>query len=231
MKRLLKATIILPLRVALIALGVLGGANSAGAQAVGVLSQLDGRASPSLRAQVRLVADSLTRAGLPVGPLVDKTLEGISKGADDQRIMVAVRGIAGELGVARRALGPSSDDELTAGVAALRAGSSAAGLTELRRALPGRPLIVPLSVLASLLVDGAPAPSAIVAVVSNARQRSDVALLAYGRGVARDIASGVSPLTAMSGSTSTVISAMSLPTAAPPAKISPSHLLPAKPRP
>jgi len=193
MKRLLDTVAISFAAVAI----VVGGASVANAQGIGALRQLDGRASASLKAQVTAVADSVARAGLPVAPLVDKTLEGISKGADDNRIMVAVRGVANDLGVARRALGPSSDNELSAAVAALRAGSTPAGLTRLRKELPGRQLVVPLSVLASLIVDGAPAPSAIVAVVANARQNDDTGLLAYGRSVSHDIAGGVAPLTAI----------------------------------
>jgi hypothetical protein len=193
MKRFI-TTVAGSLAVMMIALAGNGVAN---AQGIGALRQLDGRASASLKAQVTTVADSLARAGLPVAPLVDKTLEGISKGADDRRIMIAVRGVASDLGIARRALGPSSDNELAAAVAALRAGSTPAGLTQLRKELPGRPLVVPLSVLASLIVDGAPAPSAIVAVVANARQNDDSVLLAYGRTVSHDIAGGVAPLTAI----------------------------------
>src|SRR6185312_2430013 len=148
--------------VATLLAAVVSVASVAGAQGTGALRQLDGRASAPLKAQVTAVADSVARAGLPVAPLVDKTLEGISKGADDNRIMIAVRGVANDLGVARRALGPSSDNELSAAVAALRAGSTPAGLTRLRTELPGRQLVVPLSVLASLIVDGAPPQSAIV---------------------------------------------------------------------
>jgi hypothetical protein len=184
----------------LVSYTLVGGAsaNAQSAQATSTLRQLDGRASALLRAEVTSLADSVARAGLPVAPLVDKTLEGVSKGADDRRIMIAVRAVASELRVARQALGPSSESELSAGVAALRAGSSAGELTQLRQALPGRPLVVPLSVLASLLVDGAPPPSALVAVVSNAKQRNDADLLAYGQVVSQDIANGIAPLTAIS---------------------------------
>lgn len=172
-------------------------APAAGAQAAGTLRSLDGRASAALKAQIATVADSVVRLGLPVAPLIDKALEGISKGANDQRILAAVRGMARDLGIARDALGPSSEAELAAAVAALRGGSSSAQLSRLRNELPGRPLVVPLSVLASLLVDGAPASSAVVAVVTNARQSDDAALIAYGRGVSSDIAKGVAPLTAI----------------------------------
>lgn len=205
------------------------GSSVANAQGTGALRQLDGRASASLKAQVTAVADSIAHAGLPVAPLVDKTLEGISKGADDNRIMIAVRGVANDLGIARRALGPSSDNELAAAVAALRAGSTPDGLTQLRKELPGRQLVVPLSVLASLIVDGAPAPSAIVAVVANAKQQNDSGLLAYGRSVSHDIAGGVAPLTA--------ITTMQMPAAAAPHTFKPAFTggktvpLPAPPKP
>ena len=189
-----------------VAMFAIGGTGVLHAQSAVTLRQLDGRASPSLKSQVSLVADSLVHAGLPVAPIVDKTLEGISKGASDQRIMVAVRGVATELGVARRALGPSSDHELAAAIAALRAGSSADELGRLRKELPGRALTVPLSVLASLLVDGAPSSSALVAVVATARQRDDANLLAYGRAVSLDIASGVAPLTAIMSANGSVTS-------------------------
>jgi hypothetical protein len=212
-----------------LALMLAGGVHVAAAQATGALRQLDGRASSSLRAQVTVVADSVARAGLPVAPLVDKTLEGISKGADENRIMMAVRGVANDLGVARRALGPSSDNELTAAVAALRAGSTPAGLTQLRRELPGRPLVVPLSVLASLVVDGAPAPSAIVAVVANARQRNDSDLLAYGRTVSHDIAGGVAPLSAITSASQASLRTMT--TAAQPAFTGKTVPLPSTPKP
>lgn len=217
-----------------VALAVVCGSTVASAQSAGggsaSLSQLAGRASASLTAQVAAVADSVARAGLPVAPIVDKTLEGISKGASDQRIMVAVRGVALELGVARRALGPSSDPELVAAVAALRAGSTSDVLGQLRKALPGRSLVVPLSVLASLLVDGAPSSSAMVAVVTTARQRDDATLLAYGQAVSRDIASGVAPLTAMASPRGSGITLNSVTALRPGTAGSPSPLKP-KPKP
>lgn len=161
---------------------------------------LDSRASVALRAQVSTLADSIVRAGLPAAPLIDKALEGISKGADDRRIMLAVRAVATDLGVARTALGAVSDAELSAGVAALRAGAGSAGIARLRRTLPGRNLVVPLSVLASVMVDGAPAASAVVAVAAAAQQRNDTGVLAYGRSVSHDIASGVTPAVALTSS-------------------------------
>lgn len=214
-----------------VAMFAIGGTGVVHAQAAVTLRQLDGRASPSLKSQVSLVADSLVHAGLPVAPIVDKTLEGISKGASDQRIMVAVRGVATELGVARRALGPSSDHELAAAIAALRAGSSADELGKLRKELPGRSLTVPLSVLASLLVDGAPSSSALVAVVATARQRDDANLLAYGRAVSLDIASGVAPMTAITSARGSGVTLNSITTSLPTAAPTPPSLPKPKPKP
>lgn len=170
-----------------------------GSQITGI-SALDGRASVDLRTQLATLADSIERAGLPAAPLLDKALEGLSKGADDRRIMLAVREVAVDLGVARAALGTASEAELSAAVAALRAGAGPDGIASLRRALPGRNLVVPLSVLASVMVDGAPAASAIVAVTAAAQQRTDGGVLAYGRAVSHDIAGGVTPATALKSS-------------------------------
>ena len=60
-----------------------------------------GRLDPGVRAAVVAIIDSARASGLPVEPLVDKALEGMSKGAPGPRIIVAVRGLAGKLGIAR----------------------------------------------------------------------------------------------------------------------------------
>lgn len=168
------------------------------AQQTASLTGLDRRVSHALRERIGLVADSAVAAGLPVGPLIDKTLEGASKHADDQRILVAVHAMLVDLRVARRALGASaSEEELTAGVAALRAGVSPAALTGLRRSLPRRMLTVPLSVLAALVTDGAPTALATTAVINNASRAGDSDLLEFGRTVAHALAGGVPAQTAL----------------------------------
>ncbi len=140
------------------------------------------------------LADSASAAGLPVGPLVDKALEGASKHADDNRIVAAVRAVMTDLGLARRSLGASASvGELTAGVAVLRAGVSPSTLAAIRRSLPRRPLTVPLSVLGSLVVQGAPVASATSTVVDYAMRNDDERLLVFGGDVARSIARGVPP--------------------------------------
>jgi len=49
-------------------------------------ARLAGRLSPAARADVEAVLDSARRDGLPVEPLVDRALEGATKGADDARM-------------------------------------------------------------------------------------------------------------------------------------------------
>lgn len=156
------------------------------------VSQLDGRVSTFLKQRVESITDSAAAEGLPTGPLIDKALEGASKHADESRIISAVRLMIMDLRRARHALGASaSEDELTAGVAALRAGMAPSALAKLRRLLPRRTLTVPLSVLAALVIDGAPPALATDAVVDNAMRGDDRHLLDFGRAVARSLAGGV----------------------------------------
>lgn len=189
------------------------------AQQAPTLAQLDGRVSSHLRRAVVAIADSAAAAGLPVAPLVDKALEGASKHADDARIIAAVRTVMTDLGVARNSLGSSaSEGELTAGVAALRAGVSPSALASFRRSLPRRPLTVPLSILGALVMEGAPVASAATTVVDYARRGDDEQLLMFGRDVARSIASGVPAEAALSRTVGTETS--SLPTSNHPAPLS-----------
>ncbi len=104
---------------------------------------------------VQLAVDSATADGLPADPLVQKALEGWSKGADSARIVTAVRSLAASLASARLALGGVAPvGDLIAGAAALRAGAAPASLTTLRGLRRSDPLAVPLSVLADLLTAG-----------------------------------------------------------------------------
>lgn len=169
------------------------------AQRAPALSQLDGRVSSSLKRVIVVLTDSAAAAGLPVAPLVDKALEGASKHADDARIIAAVRTVMTDLGIARNSLGSvASESELTAGVAAIRAGVSPAALASFRRSLPHRPLTVPLSILGALVMEGAPVASAATTVVNYARRGDDEQLLIFGQDVARSIASGVPAEAALS---------------------------------
>jgi len=154
--------------------------------------RLGGRLDEPTRAAVAALVDSARAAGLPATPLVNKALEGASKGADGARITAAVRALAGDLTRARAALGPTaSEPELVAGAAALRAGAAPAFLARLRSEYPGAPVVVPLAVMADLVARGVPADTAGRAVLALARAGvRDAELVAFRQSVERDIALG-----------------------------------------
>ncbi|MGD2135154.1 MAG: hypothetical protein PVF27_03295, partial [Gemmatimonadales bacterium] len=77
------------------------------------------------RAEVEALVQAARADRLPTEPLIDRALEGASKGADSRLIVAAVRSLASELATAREALGRQSDSaELVAGASALHAGAA-----------------------------------------------------------------------------------------------------------
>ena len=48
------------------------------------------RLAPTIRPQVAAIVDSADGAGLPTGPLIQKALEGTTKGASDLAVVSAV---------------------------------------------------------------------------------------------------------------------------------------------
>jgi len=176
-----------PLMLALL-LGalVLPGAATAQTQ------RLAGRLDERTRAEVVALVDSARGAGLPADPLVNKALEGASKGADGPRIVAAVRALAGGLTRARGILGAgATEPELVAGAAALRAGAPPAFVERLRRDYPREPLVVPLAVMADLVARGVPADTAAQSVLALVRAGvREAELVAFRQSVERDIALG-----------------------------------------
>jgi hypothetical protein len=151
------------------------------------------RLDPETRSLVVAVVDSARAAGLPTEPLVQRALEGTTKGAPGTRIIAAVRRLTVDLGVARTALGArASAPELEAAVAALRAGATPQLLTRLRD-VRRPPLTMALSVLADLVASGVPADSASAAVLALAPNAHDADLAEFRRAVERDISLGVPP--------------------------------------
>jgi hypothetical protein len=156
------------------------------------------RLDPNTRATVVAIVDSARSIGLPSEPLVQRALEGTTKGAAGERIVLAVRRLAGDLGTVRAALGNSSTPpELEAAVAALRAGASTQLLAKLRAARRP-PLTMALAVLADLVASGVPADSAAAAVLALAPRARDADLVEFRRAVERDIALGAPPAAATS---------------------------------
>ena len=161
-------------------------------------ARLAGRLSPAARADVEAVLDSARRDGLPVEPLVDRALEGATKGADDARIVAAVRRLAADLGAARDAFGPGvADAEVSAGASALRAGARSEDLTRLRTLRPRQSVTVAAAVLTDLVALGVPSDTATAAVLSLAGLADDATYLAFRRNVERDVALGATPVAAL----------------------------------
>jgi hypothetical protein len=151
------------------------------------------RLDPDTRAAVAAVVDSAHGIGLPVEPIIQRALEGTTKGAPGPRIVAAVRRLAVDLGTARTALGTSaSEPELEAAVAALRAGATPQVIAHLRD-VRRPPLTMALSVLADLVASGVPADSAAAAVLALAPKARDADLVEFRRAVEHDIALGAPP--------------------------------------
>jgi len=170
---------------------LLGGLALPGA-AQAQTQRLAGRLDERTRAEVAALVDSARGAGLPADPLVNKALEGASKGADGARIVAAVRALAGGLARVRAILGAgATEPELVAGAAALRAGAPPAFVERLRRDYPREPLVVPLAVMADLVARGVPADTAAQSVLALVRAGvHEAELVAFRQSVERDIALG-----------------------------------------
>jgi hypothetical protein len=140
-----------------------------------------GRLDAGARPLVAVVIDSAWAAGLPTEPLVQRALEGATKGAPGPLIVSAVQRLAADLGRARAALGAgATPPELEA------------GLRRSRR----QPITVPLAVLTDLVASGVPVDSAAAAVLALAAGTRDADLIDFRRAVERDIALGAAPTAA-----------------------------------
>jgi hypothetical protein len=185
------------------------GAHSAAAQ-----EQPDRTLPTQLSAQTRAtlerLIDSARVAGLPVDPLYSKVREGVFRSADEPRVIAAVQRLGRDLGDARSALGDSaSNEEITAGANALRAGIRPADLSRLRESRGRRgdhPLTVALVVLADLATRGVPPAMAAASVTELVtRNVSDGSLLSFRQNVERDLVGGRSPASALDARTKSMI--------------------------
>ncbi len=161
-------------------------------------ARLEGRLDPATAQVIARVVDSATSYGLPPGPLVNKALEGASKGAAPDRIVVAVRTLAADLRAARAALGPAaSEAELVAGVGALRAGAEGDVLARVKRARGESSALLPLAVLTDLVAQGIPVDRAATVILGLAERRAaDAQYRTLPRAHGRGGASGVGPASA-----------------------------------
>jgi hypothetical protein len=163
-------------------------------------TRLVSRLEPRAQALIIPIVDSAARSGLPVEPLISKALEGQGKRAEPARIAAVLRSYANDLRAAQSALGPlSSEDEITAGAAALRAGVPIRELIRIRSARTGTRIASALTVLGGMLSRSVPADTAsalvyaLVRVGATDQQISDV-----GKDIEVDILAGRAPATVAS---------------------------------
>jgi hypothetical protein len=174
--------------------------RSVGAQATtsGSAASARPQLSEPLRSRIDRIADSAAAHGVPADPLFMKAAEGVLKGADESRIVEAVRRLALDLESARGALGPAATNaELVAGASVIHAGVSAARLHDLAAASArpaGTSLVMPLVVFADLLERKVTADVATSAVAALLRRGAvDAEFVTLRSAIERDIASGKAP--------------------------------------
>jgi len=179
---------------------------SAGLRAQDVQARLDRRVSPEVQRAVRSIAADAAAQGLPVDPLVQKAIEGAAKGVPNDRVIAAVRALAGRLGEAKEAVraggvAAPNAEVVEGGADALNAGISARQVSDLVRvSRPPQDPALTLRVAATLSALGVPAQQAIELVqetISAGRSQSD--LLALPGEVQAGLARGATPAQAAAG--------------------------------
>ncbi|HXD59195.1 MAG TPA: hypothetical protein VE966_03940 [Gemmatimonadales bacterium] len=185
---------------------VLGATLTGALSAQDVQARLDGRVSPEVRRAVRSIAADAAAHGLPVDPLVQKAIEGAAKGVPGDRVIAAVRALAGRLGQAMAAVRDAgvaapAGDVVEGGADALNAGFSGHQVSDLVRV--SRPPYDPaltLRVAATLSALGVPTTQALQLVegmISAGRSPSDV--LGLPGQVQTGVARGATPAQAAAG--------------------------------
>ncbi len=185
---------------------VLGTTLAGGLSAQDVQVRLDRRVSPEVQRAVRGIAADAAAHGLPVDPLVQKAIEGGAKGVPGDRVIAAVRALAGRLAEAKEAVSEAgvaapSGDVVEGGADALNAGLSKGQVGELVRvSRPPQDPALTLRVAATLAALGVPATQAIQLVqgmISAGRSPSD--LLGLPGQVQAGVARGATPAQAAAG--------------------------------
>ena len=185
---------------------VLGSTLTGALSAQDVRAQLEGRVSPEVQRAVRGIAADAAARGLPVDPLVQKAIEGAAKGVLADRVIAAVRALAGRLGEAREAVraggvAAPSGDVVEGGADALNAGISGRQVSDLVRvSQPPYDPALTLQVAATLAALGVPPKQALELVqgmISAGRSPSD--LLGLPGQVQAGVANGATPAQAAAG--------------------------------
>jgi hypothetical protein len=185
---------------------VLGAALAGGLAAQDVPTRLDGRVSPEVRHAVQGIAADAAAHGLPVDPLVQKAIEGAAKGVPGDRVIAAVRALAGRLAEAMEAVrqggvAAPSEEVVEGGADALNAGISGRQVSDLVRvSQPPHDPALTLRVAATLAALGVPAKQTLQLVqemISAGRSPSD--LLGLPGQVQAGVARGATPAQAAAG--------------------------------
>lgn len=116
---------------------------------------------------LRALLEQAAAEGIPIGPLINRALEGAARKVHGSKILQVVRDHATAMMLARDALGENATAaELDAGAGALRAGLDNSALEAVRATRPVGYAVVPLTVLADIVIRGVPAKTARDAVTS-----------------------------------------------------------------
>jgi len=185
---------------------VLGVIVAGGLAAQDVQARLDRRVSPEVQRAVQGIAADAAAHGLPVDPLVQKAIEGAAKGVPDDRVIAAVRALAGRLGQAMAAVREAgvaapAGDVVEGGADALNAGFSGRQVSDLVRvSQPPQDPALTLRVAATLAALGVPTTQAfqlVEGMISAGRSPSD--LLGLPGQVQTGVARGATPAQAAAG--------------------------------
>lgn len=180
-----------------VAIGVFSTSLSAQVAASTAPLQLPAKLQPATRATIERLADSLQSVGVPSSPLYDKAAEGVLKGADDTRIIAAVRSLARELGVASTVMGASAPvSDIVSAASALRAGVSLSAAQKIasRRAKntsTDERTALSFIILADFASRGVPVDAAVNTIDGLlAKGASGAELSQFSNGVIRDLMAG-----------------------------------------
>jgi hypothetical protein len=185
---------------------LLGATLARGLAAQAVQARLDGRVSPEVQRAVQVIAADAVAHGLPVDPLVQKAIEGAAKGVPNDRVIAAVRALAGRLGesmaaVREAGVAAPGGDVVEGGADALNAGFSGRQVSDLVRvSRPPHDPALTLRVAATLAALGVPTKQALQLVqgmISANRSPSD--LLTLPGQVQAGVARGATPAQAAAG--------------------------------
>jgi hypothetical protein len=185
---------------------VLGTASSGGLAAQDVGARLDGRVSPQVRRAVESIAADAAARGLPVEPLVQKAIEGAAKGVPTERVITAVRDLAGRLvqamaAVREAGVATPGGDVVEGGADALNAGLSGRQVRDLVRvSRPPYDAALTLRVAATLAALGVPPKQTVQllqGMISAGRAPGD--LLGLPGQVQTGVARGATPAQAAAG--------------------------------